>query len=247
MVSIYGKLAIAATSTILAMTATPAQAFNFTNGLVGGTCQPLVTPGTTLSSCTTEDGFTITSDPRPLESKRVGGVIGVGVQGGFVGGEIDLAAEKVTLDLPGDQPAILKSLDLSFLYLPGEFRDTVFEKAQVKANTTGGFIDGYLTVGGENTVRWQVSDLGIDQELTALSASTDNPVGGGWYSILEPFGNTSITNLELTAVQQGTSPGAHNSDFSLVGAVKTPEPTTLVGLGLVASALLAVRRRQLNH
>ncbi|GET37145.1 PEP-CTERM sorting domain-containing protein [Microseira wollei] len=228
-------IGLLATSTIALSTA-PAQAFNFASGNLSG----CATGGT---SCTTNDGFTITATGGTLESKTVNGVTGVGVGNQTVVAEIN-AGESIDLLLPGGS-GILASLDLGFMYQPGVFSDQVLEKAIVTTNTG---LMGYLTVQNDTKALWEVAGLGISQTLTALSSSTQS--GGGLYSILNPFGNNVVSSVRLEpSVYNSVATDYRNSDFSLMGAQAeraVPEPTTLAGLGIVAGLLAASRRRKAN-
>ncbi|MFB2934091.1 PEP-CTERM sorting domain-containing protein [Aerosakkonemataceae cyanobacterium BLCC-F154] len=261
-------------SSILLMSTTPAQAFNFTNKTDLGTCASLVDElpkggglDSTLSKeCTTSDGFKLIAGAdagnAKLQGKEVvdnklsddgynGSVLGVGVSKSnvdAVSGEIDLG-EYIDLILP--ETGVLESIDLSFLYKPGHKGDQVYEVSFLSAGD-GGWLTGTLKVladltgTGNTKARWSVADLGINTIIEAISASTNS--GGGWYSILNPFGDTKIAGLKLSAPTQGfnvSGDSPANNDFSLVGAtMKVPEPATLLGLGLVAGAMAASRKRQ---
>jgi hypothetical protein len=231
------------TSSTLTISTGSAFAFNFTNGSALGTCEPI--NEFTMKSCTTADGFTLTVTKNGtvgslggfLAEKTVDGVTGVGIYGddhphGSLE-EIDYGEE---LTLTSAQPSILQSLDLAFLYKAPAFGDTLDEIAQV----TAGGITGTLSVLTNTTAEWKWN--GITQTLTALSKSDES--GGGWYRIFNPFGKTEVTDIKLTAPDPEGDYIKH--DFSLVGAEKVPEPTTIAGLGLVAGALVAYRRRK-NH
>lgn len=239
------------TSSALALSSNPAQAFNFNTSTDLGSCSALAGPFTSsgLSSttikpnCKTADGFTITPNPegKELQGKKVNDVIGVGVSGkkpvrDVVGGEINYGESiKLTLPNPGD---VLKSIGLSFLYRPGVFADTVWEAARITTNTG---LEGILTVTGKDTASWSLGGT-----VTNLSPSKGN--GGGYYDIANPFANARFDFLTLTPVTYNSV--AHNSsansDFALTHATATavPEPTAIAGLGLVGGLLLATRRRK---
>jgi hypothetical protein len=240
------------TSSALALSSNPAQAFNFNTSTDLGSCSALAGPFTSsgLSSttikpnCKTGDGFTITPNPegKELQGKRVNGVIGVGVSGkkpvrDVVAGEINYGESIVlTLPNPGD---VLKNIGLSFLYRPGVFADTVWEAARITTNTG---LKGILTVTGKDTASWTFAG-GL---VTNLSPSKGN--GGGYYDITNPFGNAKFDFLTLTPVTYNSvaQNSNANSDFALTHAIakSVPEPTTLAGLGLVGGLLLATRRRK---
>lgn len=244
----------------------PAQAFNFTLGTSIGSCASLLS-GSTPVSCNTADGFTIKAGPdgKVLQTKTVvddykeddgykGPVIGVGVSQGSqdtVTGEINVG-EYIDLFLPG-QGGILNSLDFSFLYPPGEFEDTVFEVVSADPSLPG--VSGKLTIKNDHEAVWSVTGLtGLNQTIQAISKSIDGKpsgthTGGGWYSVVNPFGNSFFQVLRLNAPSQpGAKVNTHrNNDYSLVGATikPVPEPATLVGLAAVGSFLVASRRRKL--
>jgi len=240
----------------LALAISPAQAFNFTTGPLGGTCAnlpsfpPLLSPGDPgTTSCTTGDGFTISTKDGYLQTKTVNGVTGVGISGStndVVPAEVNYK-EFLKLDLPSK--GVLASLDLGFLYHgttsdPGVFGDEVFE---VAAATPGGGIKGTLTVTGDTTAIWSLG--GTVKYLSDLSPSTAG--GGGWYRVENPFGNNPISSVIMTpkdGIINGTVSRNNpaNSDFALVGAKKAPEPTTFAGLALVGAVLMASRRRRVN-
>jgi hypothetical protein len=238
------------TSSALALSSNPAQAFNFNTSTDLGSCSALAGPFTgslssyTTPTCNTADGFTITAAPtgKTLQGKEVNDVIGVGVSGkkpvrDVVGGEINYGESiQLTLPNPGD---VLKNIGLSFLYRPGVFADTVWEAARITTNTG---LEGILTVTGKDTAIWNFAG-GL---VTNLSPSKGN--GGGYYDIANPFGNAKFDFLTLTPVTYDSvaQNSNANSDFALTHAAakSVPEPTTLAGLGLIGGLLLATRRRK---
>ena len=238
----------------LALSSAPAQAFNFTTS---GGC---ASGGTSL---TTSDGFQLKANGGSLECKTivdnsvaddgyVGPVTGIGITStnDSVPAEIGpKPSEFMELILPGSG-GVLGSLDLSFLYRPQVFSDAVFEVAAALPDTSP--IEGTLKILGPSSALWTWGS--ITQTLTAISNSTDGTlgtkVGGGWYSVKNPFGDLSINSLKLRAVvQPGVEVNYKNSDFALVGATlkpveKVPEPTTLAGLGVIGGLIVASRRRR---
>ncbi len=200
-----------------------------------------------------------------LTEKTVGGVKGLGIDSskdkngkhtGETGntesfGEIDVDE---LLGVKFKRAGVLHALDLSFLYKPGsrQYGDDVFEVALATAD--GKLGSGTLTVTGESSAIWSLGGT-----VTNLSLSKKD--NGGSYSILNPFGNVKITGFSLTAVpalakdangvllkdKKGktyTPVGAKNSDFTLsrVEVTKVPEPTTVLGLGVVGLVAFARRR-----
>lgn len=238
------------TSSALALSSNPAQAFNFNTSTDLGSCSALAGPftssglsSTTIkSNCKTDDGFTLTANPqgKELQGKKVNGIIGVGVSGNkpvrdVVGGEINYGESIVlTLPNPGD---VLKSIGLSFLYRPGVFADTVWEAAKITTNTG---LEGILKVTSKDTASWSFAG-GL---VTNLSPSKGN--GGGYYDIANPFGNARFDFLTLTPITYDSvaKNSSANADFALSHATSVPEPTAIAGLGLVGGLLLATRRRK---
>lgn len=238
----------------LALSSAPAQAFNFTTS---GGCNAAATSGVTA------DGFKLVPTGGSLACKTVvdtsaaddgyaGPVTGIGITStnDSTPGEIGpTTSEFLDLILPGSG-GVLGSLDLSFLYRPQVFHDAVFEVAAALPDTSP--IEGTLKILGPSSAIWTWG--AITQNLTAISNSTDGTVGtkvgGGWYSVKNPFGDLSLSKIRLRAVpQDGRQQNYQNSDFALVGATlkeveKVPEPTTLAGLGVIGGLIVASRRRR---
>jgi hypothetical protein len=261
------------TSSALALSSNPAQAFNFTTE--ANTCSAAALTGYTSDgfklTAGTTDGRTAAlacktvADKGNVDDGYKGNVTGIGVTASVkdqVPGEIGIT-EYIDLVFPNSKPGILNSLDLSFLYQPGEFEDKVFEIAAVSIDKDKFTKGGTLRVKNDNTAVW--SSFSGSQEITAKSNSTDNKgsiQGGGWYSIGNPFGNTVFKSLRLTALPGSKTSNTNtpdiklseyskaNSDFALVGAelksVTVPEPTTLAGLAIVGGLLLATRRKAIQ-
>lgn len=242
----------------LAVAAAPAQAFNFTTGEAVGACGGIEYTDGFSKSCTTADGFTltVTKDGQTagtdanlggyLSSKTVNGVTGVGVYGdpspthGTLE-EIDYG-EEITATLPAAK--IIQSIDLAFLYQPGEFGDVVYEVAEIVT----AYGSGFLKVTGDTTAEWTFN--GITQVLTALSPSLDGKndavAGGGLYSIVNPFGDLAVSSIAFNSVNLNgdKSDNYRQSDYSVAGIKAVPEPSLMIGLGAVGSLLLASRRRR---
>ncbi|MBW4611650.1 MAG: PEP-CTERM sorting domain-containing protein [Hassallia sp. WJT32-NPBG1] len=255
------------TSSALALSSNPAQAFNFTTE--ANTCP------TAASKGYTNDGFQLLAggtkatlacktviDKASTDDGYVGSVTGIGVNSkdNKTAGEIGIL-EYIDVIFP--KVGVLKSLDLSFLYQPGEFSDKVYEVAAVSTDKDKSTGLGTLRVKNDNTAVW--SWLGGTQDIKAKSNSTDGNKsiqGGGWYSINNPFDNIQLGKLRLTALSGSTTStgykpdvtlslvSSQNSDFALVGAelksVTVPEPTTLAGLAIVGGLLLATRRKAIQ-
>ena len=91
------------------------------------------TTGTSVANLT---GATVTSSPRPFDKKTIAGIEGLGVQGGFVDGEIDLSGpESITFTFAN--PTQLTDLQLAFLYKDGNFGDIVSEVARLVVTVAG--------------------------------------------------------------------------------------------------------------
>ncbi|MDY7015275.1 MAG: PEP-CTERM sorting domain-containing protein [Cyanobacteriota bacterium] len=247
-------------SSAIALSVEPARAFNFTEGTDLGTCDVLVdnltTPkfkayldDTLIKECTTDDGFTLTaSQPANgfLQGKLVDKdkkVAGVGITEpgtGPIPGEIEFGE---ILDVALDEADQIASFDLSFLYLPGVFWDQVYEVAEVTVN---GSLTGTLTVTGETTAEWIFDGTTID----AINLDPSQEVEGGAYRVNNPFGDLIVSSLSFTAPSEGRRQ-PRDSDYALVAIEKgngifedIPEPTTLLGLGVVGGLMAASRRQK---
>ncbi len=222
----------------------PANAFNIDLGTDVGNCITAASGSNPLNTCTTGDGFTLTSSSTgtttnagKLGLKTVSGITGIGVRGGPAGNEISLRTEdEILLELPDD--SLLTSLGLAFLYQPGVFGDAVFEIAGVNSTDD---IKGTLTVTSDTTADWTWTIDGTNFMTDIITAETSEgslPGEGGYYIIDNPFGNTPILSTTLFAVSNGSSLGDSNSDFALVLATSRPddtnpipEPFTMLGVG----------------
>lgn len=235
-------------SAAIAASTLPAQAASFTANDAGHCVG--------LAACTV-NGFNLsatrTGDPAGAQMvvKTVNGFKGIGIRSANPatsdpsGGEIDL---NETLSVDFGKLRTLKYFDLSFLYQPGVFNDSVFEVALVTAN--GILQPSRLRITGNTSAIWETQTApNVWTTLTGtvqnLSPSLGN--GGGAYRVLNPFGDVKISGFSLTA-QQAKNPttggipgGGANSDFALA-AVQVPEPTTVLGLGVVG--LLATARKR---
>jgi hypothetical protein len=250
-------------STAIAFSTSPAQAFNFTTGTNLGACGVLVDnltiplfkafidDTTTVSTCKTADGFTLSaSQPSDgfLQGKMVDKdkvVKGIGISiptPGPVPGEIQ-PGETLTATL--DTASIIKSIDLSFLYLKGEFADKVNEIAEITALGAAGSLTGTLSVTGATTAVWSLGG-------TVINLDPSVELEGGAYSILNPFGNFVVSSLLFTAPDNAKIKDPFDNDYSLVAieaagpgiTEDVPEPATMLGLTLVGGVLATARRRR---
>ena len=160
----------------------------------------------------------------------------VGVSTGFVANEVDRDGEQFTINFSGGG-AIVTEVTLGLLFQQGQWGVAANEQARLKPNT-----------GDCNTLNCLLSADGTFKNLTAgvttLSPGVEGE--GGIFRIVNPFGSTVITKLELLPFNVGGS-GSENSSFGLVSVTYTtviPEPGTLllVGLGTLGLALAGRRR-----
>lgn len=244
------SVSIGAISVFLVLSA-PAYAFNFNPSTDLGSCDtiPLESLGangvstSTVSSCTTADGITLTAGPNDavLTLKEVNGVKGVGV---FHDVHPEGSIQEIDYDeslMLSFSESIVKSLDLSFLYkakTPGEFvfGDVVNEVAKITASGVSGNLTGYLTVQGDTSATWSLGG-------NVINLSPSNGDGGGWYSIANPFGDLAVTSVKFTSPLEAGQNYTY-SDFAVSGSTiaPVPEPSLLIGLstlGVVMTVLTA--------
>lgn len=258
-------ISLIATTAAIGLSTTPAKAFNFTTGTDLGTCNVLVdnltTPlfkayiddTTTVKTCTTTDGFTLSATQpgdgflqgKMVDKDKVVKGIGVSVPTpGPVPGEIQFG-ETLTATLA--EAKLIESIGLSFLYLKGEFADKLNEIAEITAiNSQGVSKTGTLTVTSATTASWSLGG-------TVINLDPSVEVEGGAYNILNPFGDDFfISSLLFTAPDNSKIKPPFDSDYSLVSIVAggpdidedVPEPATLLGLSVVGGLMAAARRRQ---
>ena len=186
-------------------------------------------------------GFaTAIAGPRPFEHKSFdkngNSFTGVGIQGGFVGGEIDINDnEYIQLNIL--ESTKISEITLGFLFENGNHYDKVDEVAVV---------DYWDAQGAMYT-----ATLSVNHVLTGLSAtwsgagSASNVPGfagvqdkGGLWQILNPFGDMLVSKMKFRANNDQSSTVQRNegSDYVLV-SVNVPEPSTLL---LMGGGLLAV-------
>ncbi len=231
------SVSIGAISVFLVLSA-PAYAFNFTTGTNLGDCGDIPLEKlsnnndlsvSTISTCTTADGITLSTNGGVLSLKEVNGTKGVGIYDDLhPNGSLQEIDFGETLTLSTATPSIWKSIDISFLYQEGAFGDVVDEVATIKA----GGITGTLSVLGTDSAEWSWN--GFTQILSGNATSS----GGGAFSILNPFGDTKVSTVTLTSTQDGNY---IYSDFAVTGAT-VPEPSLLIGLstlGVVMTVLTA--------
>ncbi|WP_052646632.1 PEP-CTERM sorting domain-containing protein [Spirulina subsalsa] len=200
--------------------------------------------------CVVNDFFTLTAgNDMYLTHKSFEGFYGLGIaenpdpnlqwKDDPSWGEIDSNGEFLRVDLAVTKA--LRSIDLNFLYQPGVNSDRVFEVAEITATLLdGSFLTHTLTVTGDTSASW--SGTG-----SVVNVSPSTAGGGGWYSILNPFGDLEVASLSFAAVRVNDSltRQSWDSDYTLKGIATVPEPATVLGLvGVAALAGFGVRRRQ---
>jgi len=256
-------LSLAAGGALVAI-ASPAQAFDFTSGDALGGCSVLVdnfttTIGaakfddtTTVSNCTTADGFTLNVDAPAdgyLHGKKVNGQNGVGITsaGGPTIAEIGGRSVAEIMGVSVPEPRVLDELGLSFLYYKPHFGDVVNEQALVWVSDA---LYGVLSVTSESEATWKVFQGSL--EVAALGktiAGNSAASGPGYYNILNPFGDLEVAAFQLLAPEllagADTAGDTYRySDFALTNAsVGVPEPAAVLGLGDPGGALLAAHLR----
>jgi hypothetical protein len=270
-IAVWGQVLVGATFGLV-VTA-PAQAFNFTTGEVGGSCESLLSVSSAYSqalgseklpTCETADGFRLVATGGKLQTKRQDAITNVGVTdfdwSGLAGicmigvispcngntGEGEIGdSEAISLGLPQGN-AVLDTLDLSFRWSWGTPAQVTFDLVALLTDQTQ--TKGTLTFIQNNEAVWNWQ--GQTQTIK---------LGDTGYRLLNPFANTAIAAVKLTApdlskIRKRPAPISLYPDpnyqpvdqydyidtkYGLVGAtIKTqksvPEPSTIAGLCLLA-------------
>jgi len=172
--------------------------------------------------------------------RKVGGTVtGVGIAGGYVGGEIDTAGESIVFTF--GEASVITSLDLTYLFQSPNHEDAANEAARILARAGDATYEGILQVVDGTSATWSFVGGGA---VTTVSVPTT--AGEGWFSIANPFGDLGIDALELLPVNASGNGDYRNADYAFVGLAgrPVPEPGTvlLVGAGLAGLGLAGRKR-----
>jgi len=172
--------------------------------------------------------------------RKVGGTVtGVGIAGGYVGGEIDTAGESIVFTF--GEASVITSLDLTYLFQSPNHEDAANEAARILARAGDATYEGILQVVDGTSATWSFVGGGA---VTTVSVPTT--AGEGWFSIANPFGDLGIDALELLPVNASGNGDYRNADYAFVGLAgrPVPEPGTvlLVGAGFAGPGLAGRKR-----
>jgi len=173
--------------------------------------------------------------------RKVGGTVtGVGIAGGYVGGEIDTAGEAIVFTF--SEASVITSLDLTYLFQSPNHEDAADEAARILARVGDATYEGILQVVDGTSATWSFAGGGA---VTTVSVPT--LAGEGWFSVANPFGALAIDALQLLPVDASGDADYRNADYAFVGLAgrPIPEPGTvlLLGAGLAGLAVTGRRRR----
>lgn len=123
-------------------------------------------------------------------------------------------------------------LDNIFFWERGMNSDLGVQAIDAAGKVIGNFVK--LTRGTQ-------SGAGYNIDTLEINGSNAPQQVGSWGLSLKQLGVSSAAGIRITADKNYNGP-----DFKVVARQSVPEPTTLAGLGLVAGALAASRRRQVS-
>lgn len=171
--------------------------------------------------------------------KVVQGVHGVGVGGGYVGGEIDSDDESMVFSFLA--PTILTNLQLAFLFERPNHEDAANEVAEVIAVAGQTIVTAYLTVIDATTAAWSYA---LGGPVTTLSIATE--AGAGHFSISMPFDGLAVETLILNPVDLTGHTDYRNADYAFVSLSgrAVPEPGTALMLGAGLAGLVVAGRKR---
>lgn len=190
-------------------------------------------------------GVTFTATGGVLGTKTLNGTTGLGVVGGGAKEEIN-KGESLTLTF--DTAQYFTSINLGTLFDGPEHGDE-FETAGLLVNGSYLF---QLKATGEDTAVWsigsttdQFTSIWTPVSGTVSNLSLANALGGGNWSVFNPFGNLAVETLTLLPIIRLT-PG-NGSDFTLTGFETQAVPDSgstvaLLGASMIGMALLRSKR-----
>jgi hypothetical protein len=235
---------------LLALTAAPAKADLSINAADAEfacaeepvNCSIVNYPFATITSGTETQGV------RGMQRKTLAGWTGIGVDDGYVDGEIDrdgVEFIKINYIDPVEKSSRswwISEFTLAFLFQPGHHNDQVFEVAI--ANPNGNYNEGRLRVTGDGTAIWE--GLGANQVNPFAQVITRSDAvqagGAGVFQVINPF-LAPASEIYFKAAGEGGT-GAGDSDFAIVSVSAVPEPGAIVLLGTCILAIVGGMRRR---
>ncbi|WP_016950675.1 PEP-CTERM sorting domain-containing protein [Anabaena sp. PCC 7108] len=134
-------------------------------------------------------------------------------------------------------------LDLGNLTIPG-----IILPAESTASLTDS-LNTFTLESSDYKVSQSGANVSIDVELWGFFTSATGEISKGAGNITFQKNNTNVTDVNTLLNGGGTLTTASGSGMTFSGAAftatSTPEPTTMLGLGLVAAGMTVARRRKL--